>query len=132
MKHLFVTYKIAKLLKEKGFNEMCFAYYPSTCLNPDLLIPSQYKETAIFYDRPHNTLTLAPMPQQAVDFIREKLDIQINITWNKFYEKTPYQYEYRPTWRNEPVRPYGFGGMSETYNEALNSAIEGALNYKPE
>lgn len=78
MKHLFVTYEIAKLLKEKGFNEMCFAYYPSTCLNPDLLIPSQYKETAIFYDRPHNTLTLAPMHQQVIDFLREKHDLVIS------------------------------------------------------
>jgi hypothetical protein len=54
----------------------------------------------------------------AFRWFREKYDLQYNIVWNKFYDKTPYQYEVRPTWRNEPLRPYGTSGMCSTYEEA--------------
>lgn len=130
MKHLFVTYEISVKLKELGFNEPCFAYYINKA---ELLLATYSKESNEY---PSNSDLImdwvsTPTHQQAVDFIREKLDIQINITWNKFYEKTPYQWEYRPTWRNQLLRPYGVGSMSESYNEALASAIMGALNYQP-
>lgn len=63
--------------------------------------------------------------EQALVFrwFREKYDLQYNIVWNKFYDKTPYQYEVRPTWRNEPLRPYGTSGMCSTYEEAEEACL---------
>jgi len=127
MKNQFVIFEVAKKLKELGFNEPTLAHFNTETEygrnNPVVTVWQQY-------DGRNLGELPAPLLQQAVDFIREKLDIQINIVWNKFYEKTPYQYEVRPTWREQLVRPYGNGGMDETYNGALNKAILEALKIK--
>lgn len=83
MKHLFVSYELALKLKEKGFDESCFAFYNkfglcrymdsdkdwnsvfSQCLkNSDITIPDSYT---------------APLYQQVIDWLREKHSIWIEI-----------------------------------------------------
>lgn len=124
MNNQFVSYEIATILKNKGFNEHTLAHFNTQTeygrSNPTLTVWQQY-------DNRNLGELPCPLVQQAVDFIREKLDVQINIVWNKFYEQTPYQYEARPTWREQPLRPYGISGMRATYHEALSKAIEEAI-----
>ena len=118
IKDLFVSYEIAKQLKDKGFNEVCLS----------LITPNGSLETTDLeeWEKLKGTIDV-PLYQQVVDWFREKKDIQINIVWNKFYPNTPYEFEMRPTWRGEVLRPYGLSGMSATYYEALTKAIEEAI-----
>lgn len=122
MNEQFVTYKIAKKLKELGFDEPCFKYYDEEVKK----IEDSLFETRWGYE-PKTNYVFSPLWQQATDWLREKKDIQINIVWNKFYPNTPYEFEVRPTWREQPVRPYGIGGMESTYYKSLERAIEEAI-----
>ena len=101
----FIPHEQALALKELGFDEGCLAIYN---INEEL-------ETGYYQNK---YVIAAPLYQQAFRFFREKFDLQYSIDWNKFYDKTPYQYEVRPTWRNEPLRPYGTSGMCKTYEQA--------------
>ena len=74
MKDQFVTYEIAKQLKELGFDEECFGYYH---VNEGYI-----KGYAFCYSE--NTRTsdcsiLAPLWQQVIDWFREKYNINILI-----------------------------------------------------
>ena len=108
----FILYEQALELKELGFDELCLGFY----------LNGHDKVISIGTDRVFTSNNLpvvkAPLYQQAFRWFREKYDLQYSIDWNKFYDKTPYQYEVRPTWRNEPLRPYGTSGMCKTYEQA--------------
>ena len=137
-----VSYEVAKLLREKGFNLLVNHFYSQSGKLFPRTIESGYEpmtfEADDFYEN-FNTITRyevegkyqnvfsAPTLHQMVDWLREEKDIQIKIVWNKFYPDTPYEYEVRPTWRDEPVRPYGMGGMQSTYYKSLERAINEAL-----
>ena len=111
MEKEFIPYEQALALKELGFDEECFSFYNTT----EMLISSEFLWKNSYSN---GADIVAPLYQQAFRWFREKYDLQYNIVWNKFYDKTPYQYEVRPTWRNEPLRPYGTSGMCSTYEEA--------------
>ena len=113
MKKEFVTYEQALALKELGFDELCLFYYG------DNEIFRMYNQSEIEED-----LIGAPLYQQAFRWFREKYDLQYTITWNKHYPKTPYEWEVRKSWRDEPLRPYGIGGMSATYQEAESACLD--------
>lgn len=81
MNHLFVTYEIAKLLKEKGFDEPCIAHY--VIEDSDFRMSS--KKIVVLRNLVNSTGILtgikpssiecnvcAPFYQQAVDFILSK------------------------------------------------------------
>ena len=121
----FIPYGQALALKELGFDEPCMGYYRTT------LIPSDFTEYFLETELGMNEswedwinsnfqtqACSAPTFSQAFRWFRENYDLQYNIVWNKFYNKTPYQYEVRPTWRDELLRPYGTSGMCSTYEEA--------------
>lgn len=125
IKDLFVSYEIAKQLKDKGFNEVCLGWFQFENYGTEVHTDKYWKEKLSGLDA--EEFLNAPLYQQVVDWFREKKDIQINIVWNKFYPNTPYEFEMRPTWRGEVLRPYGLSGMSATYYEALTRAIEEAI-----
>jgi hypothetical protein len=79
MKHLFVTYKIAKQLKEKGFVEECFGYYNGRLL--------QINGMEILHELSLSDInTDAPLYQQVVDWFREKHKLFIEVRcWNNLY-----------------------------------------------
>jgi hypothetical protein len=60
----FVTYDIAKKLKELGFDEECLMWYPHEKLLTADLIFTQYKDTEEFCN--------APLRQQAFRWLRDK------------------------------------------------------------
>ena len=89
MKEEFVTYEIALKLKELGFDEPCFGYFPPL-----------KKELTIWYNSEitnNGEFILAPLWQQVIDFIWEKYHILINtyqishkdIIWQVIYEFYP-------------------------------------------
>jgi hypothetical protein len=122
MKHLFVPYEIALILKEKSFDENCFAWYhcPTTYENEEL------NKYTLKIDRPPlnlfknggGTLLIAPLYQQVIDWFREKHNMNISITkdafcdWYGSYEKNRNWYEL---------------SQSLKYYDCYNKAIEQAL-----
>jgi len=60
MKHLFVPYELAIILKEKGFKESCFGVYYNKDGDVRKITYSEYGD--------------APLYQQAFDWIFKKLD----------------------------------------------------------
>ena len=79
MKELFVTYEISKLLKDKGFDEKCLAYYSNMefCGKDSNLAPNDfggYKYNSAIYE---NEVISAPTYQQVVDYLRKNHKIII-------------------------------------------------------
>ena len=76
--NLFVTYKIAKELKEKGFDIPCFGYY--------------YNDGRLFHPLRFNISSseqyelYAPTYQQVEDWLRENHNIEIQI--DNYHNKT--------------------------------------------
>lgn len=76
MKHLFVSYEIAKLLKEKGFDENCLYYYyvdnELSSMNEDGKPLWMNHNNSIF-----STCYSAPLKQQVIDWFRDKHKTQL-------------------------------------------------------
>lgn len=73
MENQFVTYKIAKKLKELGFSEKCFAKY----LRGELVYNGINNLT---FGEPLSEIHLAPLWQQVIDWLREKHELHISIS----------------------------------------------------
>lgn len=87
MKDLFVTYQLALLAKQKGFDESCLAYYGN---EEKLFITAG----AILKYRP---LLKAPLYQQLIDWFLEKHDIWVEILLfdRGFLEKNKFCFQWR-------------------------------------
>jgi len=72
MKNLFVTYEIAKQLKEKGFNEPCLAVYDITQGNEQTAKLHKHPADCINGDSIHPAAITAPLYQQVIDWLFEK------------------------------------------------------------
>jgi hypothetical protein len=70
MQHLFVTYEIAKKLKELGFDRLCFTYFFAG--TNDL-----YNGTVRMYNFNKGLETSAPLWQQAIDWFYDNHEILI-------------------------------------------------------
>lgn len=85
MKHLFIPYELAVISKEKGFDEMCLAYYNELGNNNEngpFGKPNISEITNIYggYQTDlKSKLTAAPLSQQIIDWFREKHGIHIKI-----------------------------------------------------
>ena len=79
MEKQFVTYDIAKTLKELGFNEPCFGFYDDT---RELNCGFSGSKGYIYSTFTHNvrkTIVIAPLWQQVIDWLREKHYIDIKV-----------------------------------------------------
>ena len=82
MKEQFVPYDIALKLKELGFNERCLAIYINSVLKPITQKPISGNQYYVFNSVKNNILInpmncTAPLWQQAIDWFREKHNIQV-------------------------------------------------------
>ena len=113
MKNLFVSYEIAILLKEKGFNEPCFAWY---YLPEGNLMGLGSQEALKFKNKGSKKhFCSAPLYQQVVDWFREKHLI-------KFIESEQFIPSEYNVWSIKQA------GSFKKYGEwTLNEAIEEAL-----
>ena len=85
MKKEFLPYQLALELKELGFNEECLALWQSKRKGePYININSPKNIKALLSCSINNSdveyIVSAPLWQQAFDWLREKYDIEINIT----------------------------------------------------
>lgn len=122
MKHLFVPYNLALLMKEKGFNEPCFTYHLWDGNEQN----KEFKNglgNFVFHAKSGKTNTdyaqskhiSAPLYQQATDWLREKHGISVWV------------YPPKNLWHVQMESGEQFASSGDTYYEALNKAIEEAL-----
>lgn len=105
MNHLFATYELSLLAKEKGFDEPCLRYYDYSKI---LIESGVYK-------------CKAPLYQQLCDWFREKYDIVITVSYCEYGIKT--ENGWRFTFDN-PTGQQHWQGKSNSYYESLIKAIE--------
>lgn len=129
----FVSYQIAMLLKELGFNEHCFAFF-----NEKKELFLQDKPNAFWtkndsigwmhipFKKGKSNLCSAPLWQQALDWIAENSNLLINVRVDYSYSRESKYYFYTI---------YSIGGNSGQSTSSLESmyvarelAIETALN----
>lgn len=145
MKEQFVSYDVALKLKELGFDEKCFAYF-----NEHKRL-SQFPDLNVFWNsnkeisfnrglryllnknKADLTMCLAPLWQQAIDWLREKHEIFIAINyWGKRNVTPnnsvlyPNKYNYTICQELTPKEKW-IEAWYGNYNEAREQAILKAL-----
>jgi hypothetical protein len=138
MKNLFVSYKIAKLLKKRGFDEPCLGYFAplktelTPWYNPEITNQGEF--------------ILAPIHQQALGWLLEKhnLDIYAHKMWHYSYNyeekrmETFYQVavsdftidrEERDAHGGRIYQKYISSTLLKTYKEAIEDGITWALKH---
>lgn len=121
MNHLFATYELSLLAKEKGFKDFCFAGYVEINTKEfQFMMNSQIDSIDEAIGLGDNLITKAPLYQQLVNWFIEKHKLNI-------YCKTGYGWEgFVETCDSNPLLKWNDG----TYNskdEALIAAIQEAL-----
>ncbi len=83
MKEQFCNYEISKKLKELGFDEKCFGCFINDIAEPmdryQFILGSTYSYSTTNHDTELDYI-MAPLWQQAIDWLRENRDIDIVIT----------------------------------------------------
>jgi len=147
MESLFVSYELALLAKEKGFDEPCFAaWFKYTILNDkkiELTKPkdSIYGENFLF----KNSLEIfidnsisgkgdgakcsAPLYQQLVDWFREKHKLYIEVSWITTNDEINHKVNFWYMITKEDVLEFDLESPKEfdSYYEALNKALTEAF-----
>jgi hypothetical protein len=129
MKSLFVPYKIAKLAKEKGFDEPCLAYYGDLSqalfgVQPNDKISFRKNSTLEESHNNKNITSAAPLYQQLVDWFREKhlLILSINLvndhwwSWSIIFV--------HPDNTTDDIIP---DSRKDNYHNSLNEVLEEAF-----
>ncbi len=85
MEKQFVTYEIAKEISKLGFNEPCFDYYLEKNQKFSIKIGitnSKIEKERLKHPYKHEypNKFAAPLWQQAIDWLREKYDINIEVS----------------------------------------------------
>lgn len=118
MQHLFVSYEIAKQLKDKGFDELCFKIYhietksiDSIHIGVDTICNSELE------DHPYGEGYIgAPLNQQATDWLENKY----GFFFERMYENINKE-EVFMLWRNGDIeRNHTHKSLEQMIQEALN------------
>lgn len=122
MKNLFVPYKIALQLKEKGFNEECIGYWWDKNWMRDT--QKEVKEVHhLSLPTNHNKLpsrVSSILYQQVIDWFREKHNIMLELHWQEGTQNYSFCYGYK-------AGKWFFPKETSNYYQSLNKAIEEAL-----
>jgi hypothetical protein len=113
----YVSFETAKLLKEKGFREICNKCYG---------IESK-KFFSSIRSNDDDTMYAAPTLQMTMKWLREvhKIDIDITSRWNLTPEYHICEYRYRLHYSNAPS--HDINQKFNTYEEACEAAIKYCL-----
>ena len=116
----YVGFEVAKLLKEKGFNEPCQYFYKFGS-------NELYKGTVFTNTQIGDIFYNAPTHQMAMAYLREKYDLHI-IAF-------PYKANNEKKWCCYVYKTFNLLGCERYMNETLDSyeeAVEAALKYSLE
>ena len=127
MKEDYVSFELAKLLKEKGFDEKCRAIYEDGVLHiqDEFLYNSDSDKKLIEGDEDDSwVFVTAPTLQMAMKWLREKHKIFIDIGYNNYYNE--YKWVLFTMDRNKDITPH-FEYNYDSYESACEAAIEWCL-----
>ncbi len=129
MKKLFVSYELAKLAREKGFNECCFAFYQieqyedaPVMVDDDIEYRNSGFRTCKNNEIPEHYVS-APLYQQLVDWFREKHNLLILVSNVNKPEIGMYGYDIHRL-PSGVITMWNKEQSVKTYYEALNKSIE--------
>jgi hypothetical protein len=138
MTHLFVPYDIALILKNKGFDEICFRAYRNTDGEKLLMATSEWTNSGNGHYEKVEGYCAAPLYQQVIDWFREVHKIHILI-WS-----FDHGYDMNREHRYVPIIDYDlFKALKPSqyppepkeeytdYYEALTAAINHAITLIP-
>lgn len=117
----YCSYEVAKLLKEKGFNEPCRAYWDDQ--------PKLDMHTLFFSVEPIRNSRLivndvsCPTHQMVIKWLREVHKVNIEIHYNRFGENYKYLIIYKP----EVLDDIHSLGVYFHYEEAVEVALKYSL-----
>lgn len=127
LKAQFVPYEDAIMLKNLGFDELCFGYYVTVD-----------EESADLYLGQHPTRLKAPTYQQACDWIEKTFDLYCpGITRNLFTPTNTYSYCYNNLYHKEDIVLIGDrhksreGAQLEMLRKLLSLALRKSLGIEP-
>ncbi len=132
IKDIFVSYQIAKQLKEKGFDEECFGYYNDDRQFCFIKISAGiFDQSGIKNEDCHRLNIIVPTHQQVLDWLREN-GIVISI----YNNASGYLWNMAKTIGGTEIRDSNYDGPNDsgcwdTYYEALNTAILTAITLIP-
>jgi len=124
MKEQFVSFEIAKILKEKGFDEICMGVYVNEQLCPYGIPHEPRKFNTLVFTIVREEITSAPLWQQTLDLLRDVKGIFIDLTLH--------DRENTETWKYE-ISEYGYYNMLaqenvyKSYYNTRELAIKKAL-----
>lgn len=118
----YVSFEVAKLLKEKGFDEECYTFYEYD--SGDF-----YREERFPCCNSHSDDYAAPTQQRAMKWLREKYNICITIypDKEKGYEAVLYHIKNNVEIILQSFGFYGFHIFGDSYEEACETAIKYCL-----
>ena len=118
----YCSYDVAKLLKEKGFIEMCYMFY-----SPDIHGDKRCGES---YEN-HNNIdgqVSCPTHQLACKWLREVHKIDIFIDTDYPINKMKYTYRVVRVYKDNDKLTDVWGGSYDTYEEATEAALVWVLD----
>nr|DAX08817.1 MAG TPA: hypothetical protein [Bacteriophage sp.] len=125
----FVTLEIAKLLKEKGFNEPCNSWYNIN----GVIFNSGFKENHN-NSFPKEYRISRPTLYQTQKWLREKHNCYVQITYEAYKTRVNYLVQvlfYEPNdddcWSNKSTGKYGDNAEFDSFEDALSFGILEAL-----
>lgn len=116
----YVSFEVAKLLKEKGFDEKCKTFYN------DKTLKITHIDSSISNEKPFNLCLLAPTLQMAMKWLRKACAIEISVACFNLYS---YRYDiYEINSSNFSRRTIEFNSDEfVSYEEACEAAIKYCL-----
>lgn len=128
IKEDFCSFEVAKLLKEKGFNEHCRAHYTRSGNIAYSEMPNTFNETKYWYS--------CPTHQMAMKWLREVHQLHISVDVSPIYGKVKdekgrntcgllyWQYMASGEWMNDKYNPQqkAFVVSAKSYEEAVEAA----------
>lgn len=112
MKHLFVGYKVALELKEKGFDEPCFGHFYG---NDEVSFPRMYRNS-------NSDEIASPIYQQVIDWLDS--GHHCLIYYSPYLSKAPRQYELFIWYRGNTIKLGCFDSLEKGYNKAIEEALK--------
>lgn len=121
IKEDYVSYKVARLLQEKGFDEVCFACYEYFISGVTLYQRwmFEYKGESV---RNTDERVKCPTLQMAIKWLREVHKLHITI-----FSQSQESWMYRITKPHQKLEDGEYGEDFNTYEEACEAAIKYCL-----
>lgn len=111
----YCSFEVAKLLKEKGFDGLCYTYYPRG-------VKDKYNISMLADNHNKHSETSRPTLQMAMKWLREVHRKYIDIRYNNQNEE--YRFIVFTMVKDKPI-----DFMHSEYHSTYEEAVEAALKY---